>query len=81
MNYLDRMLAILKIRRNQFQLLGATCMFLASKLKDTAPLTAEKLIIYTDNSITLDQLLVSKGFLLLSFYMSIIIIVYNHVNI
>ncbi|XP_072045600.1 G1/S-specific cyclin-D2-like [Amphiura filiformis] len=57
MNYLDRILAIVRLRRNQFQLLGATCMFLASKLKDTAPLTAEKLIIYTDNSITLDQLL------------------------
>lgn len=62
MNYLDRILAIVKLRRNQFQLLGATCMFLASKLKDTAPLTAEKLIIYTDNSITLEQLLVSCCF-------------------
>lgn len=59
MNYLDRILAIVRLKRSQFQLLGATCMFLASKLKDTAPLTAEKLIIYTDNSITLEQLLVS----------------------
>lgn len=57
MNYLDRILAIVRLKRSQFQLLGATCMFLASKLKDTAPLTAEKLIIYTDNSITLEQLL------------------------
>ncbi|XP_038048852.1 G1/S-specific cyclin-D2-like [Patiria miniata] len=57
MNYLDRFLAVQRIKRSQFQLLGAACMFLASKLKDTLPLTAEKLIIYTDNSITLDQLL------------------------
>lgn len=57
MNYLDRFLAVQRIKRSQFQLLGAACMFLASKLKDTIPLTAEKLIIYTDNSITLEQLL------------------------
>ncbi|XP_022112210.1 G1/S-specific cyclin-D2-like [Acanthaster planci] len=57
MNYLDRFLAVQRIKRSEFQLLGAACMFLASKLKDTIPLTAEKLIIYTDNSITLDQLL------------------------
>ncbi len=57
MNYLDRFLAVQRIPRKRFQLLGATCMFLASKLKDTIPLTAEKLVIYTDNSITLEQLL------------------------
>ena len=35
-------------------------MFVASKLKETAPLTAEKLVIYTDSSITLEELLVSN---------------------
>ncbi|XP_071942631.1 G1/S-specific cyclin-D2-like [Antedon mediterranea] len=57
MNYMDRFLAVCRLNRNKLQLLGATCMFLASKLKETSPLTAEKLIIYTDKSISYQQLL------------------------
>ncbi|KAK2573026.1 G1/S-specific cyclin-D2 [Acropora cervicornis] len=55
-NYLDRFLSIVPTRKNQLQLLGAVCMFLASKLKETSPLSAEKLCIYTDNSITCQEL-------------------------
>lgn len=58
MNYLDRYLSIVNIKKNRLQLLGAACMFLASKLKETIPLTAEKLVTYTDNSITLEELMV-----------------------
>ncbi|NWR99118.1 CCND2 protein, partial [Motacilla alba] len=43
MNYLDRFLAVVPTRKCHLQLLGAVCMFLASKLKETIPLTAEKL--------------------------------------
>lgn len=58
MNYMDRFLSVEPTKKNHLQLLGAACMFLASKLKETIPLTAEKLCIYTDNSITPTQLLV-----------------------
>ncbi|XP_061108041.1 G1/S-specific cyclin-D2a isoform X2 [Conger conger] len=57
MNYLDRFLAVVCTRKSNLQLLGAVCMFLASKLKETRPLTAEKLCIYTDNSIKPQELL------------------------
>jgi len=56
-NLLDRFLSIVSIRKTQLQLLGTSCMFLASKLKETIPLTAEKLVIYTDHSINLEELL------------------------
>ncbi|XP_059916756.1 G1/S-specific cyclin-D2-like [Gadus macrocephalus] len=57
MNYLDRFLAVVPTQKRNLQLLGAVCMFLASKLKETRPLTAEKLCIYTDNSISPGELL------------------------
>ncbi|KAM8860756.1 G1/S-specific cyclin-D2a isoform 1-T2 [Synchiropus picturatus] len=58
MNYLDRFLTVaVPTKKCNLQLLGAVCMFLASKLKETRPLTAEKLCIYTDNSIRPQELL------------------------
>lgn len=57
-NYLDRFLAVMPTRKNYLQLLGAVCIFLASKLKDCRPLSAEKLCMYTENSITSRELLV-----------------------
>ncbi|XP_030581042.1 G1/S-specific cyclin-D1 [Archocentrus centrarchus] len=57
MNYLDRFLSVEATRKTRLQLLGATCMFLASKMKETVPLTAEKLCIYTDNSVLPGELL------------------------
>lgn len=65
MNYIDRFLSVVDIPRTRLQLLGAVAMFLASKLKETNPLTAEKLVVYTDNSVTLEDLMVClkfKGF-------------------
>lgn len=59
MNYVDRYLSSVSMRKSHLQLLGAVCMLLASKLRETMPLTVEKLCIYTDNSITPQQLLVT----------------------
>ncbi|XP_019749246.1 G1/S-specific cyclin-D2-like [Hippocampus comes] len=56
-NYLDRFLAVMPTRKDYLQLLGAVCMFLASKLKDSRPISAEKLCMYTDNSISPLELL------------------------
>ncbi|XP_040826683.1 G1/S-specific cyclin-D1 isoform X2 [Ochotona curzoniae] len=57
MNYLDRFLSLEPLRKSRLQLLGAACMLVASKMKETIPLTAEKLCVYTDNSIRPDELL------------------------
>ncbi|XP_010885403.1 G1/S-specific cyclin-D2 [Esox lucius] len=56
-NYLDRFLAIQHTKKSVLQLLGAVCMFLASKLKGSFPLTVEKLCMYTDNTFTPRELL------------------------
>ncbi|XP_069766004.1 G1/S-specific cyclin-D2-like [Narcine bancroftii] len=56
-NYLDRFLSVVPTTKRHLQLLGAVCMFLASKFKETIPLSAEKLCIYTDNSIRPHELL------------------------
>lgn len=55
-NYLDRYLCIRDIKRTKLQLLGAACMFLASKLKESSPITGEQLVMYTDHSISLEDL-------------------------
>lgn len=60
-NYLDRFLSVVPTKKSSLQLLGAVCLFLASKLKSYQPLSAKKLCLYTDNSITSQELLVRPG--------------------
>ncbi|KAL8596517.1 hypothetical protein ACOMHN_022260 [Nucella lapillus] len=55
-NYLDRFLGIQNTPRNKLQCLAAACMFLGSKLKENYHISAEQLVIYTDNSISLADL-------------------------
>ena len=58
-NYLDRYLATRDIKKSQFQLIASVCMFLASKFKETCPLPAEHLVIYTDYSVKVQDIMVS----------------------
>merc|ERR1712083_387365 len=55
-NYLDRVLSKVNIKKNQFQLCASVCILLASKFNQVVPITTDKLVIYTDNSVTVEEL-------------------------
>ncbi|XP_019766072.2 G1/S-specific cyclin-D2 [Dendroctonus ponderosae] len=65
-NYMDRFLCVCRIKRQHLQLLGATCLLIASKLRSTNFLPIDLLCAYTDYSVTYDvvasweQLVLSK---------------------
>ena len=54
------MLSFFRIPKNQFQLLGATCLFLASKFKAIDHISSKTLRAYTDDSITEQELKVTR---------------------
>ena len=56
MNILDRFLSQTQIHRSQLQLLGAVCILIASKIREPCPIPGKSLIIYTDYSITAEEL-------------------------
>lgn len=58
-NYMDRYMSVRHVQKSQFQLIASVCMFLASKFKETCALPAEHLVIYTDYSISVRDMMVS----------------------
>ncbi|XP_041033420.1 G1/S-specific cyclin-D2-like [Carcharodon carcharias] len=50
MNYLDRFLSAVPLGKSRLQLLGSACLFLASKLRETSPLSVETVCAYTAHS-------------------------------
>lgn len=59
MNYFDRVLSSIQVRRDQLQLIASTCMFIASKVREAYPITAEIIVRYTACSVELGDLLVN----------------------
>ena len=59
MSYMDRFLAQCRVTKSKLQLLGSVCLLLSSKFKETCPIPGEKLIYYTDYSITSVEITVS----------------------
>jgi len=64
-NYLDRFLSSCKIAKSQLQLVGAVCLLVSWKVRDHSPISAQRLIEYTDFTVSLEDLL-EWEFLLLS---------------
>jgi len=56
-NYLDRFLSNVSISKSSLQLAASTCLLLASKFTEVIPFTTDRLAMYTDHSVTVDQLL------------------------
>lgn len=63
-NILDRYLNEQSIKRNTFQLIACVCLLIASKLANYSSILADKLVIYTDNSVTLESIIEMEGLLL-----------------
>lgn len=59
-NYLDRFLSVKPVNKNHLQLLGTTCLLVSSKLRESDSLSLELLIVYTDNTVSAEDLLVSN---------------------
>ena len=57
---MDRFLGTIALRKNQFQLLGAAAIFLASKMIEPTPISATTLVRCTADTYDREELLVSN---------------------
>ena len=55
-NYLDRYLSRMETPKKYFQSVAAGCLLLASKMVEVSPLRSEQICLYTDHSVSVDQL-------------------------
>lgn len=80
LNYMDRFLSVRSIKKTHLQLLAATCLLLASKLREPScrALPVKLLVFYTDNSITKKDLIVSINFYI--FFLSLKLFVSGHTD-
>lgn len=63
-NIFDRYLLITSIEKRSLQLLGITCLYIASKFEDVHPPKAKDLCFICDNIYTVDQLIALEGSIL-----------------
>jgi len=55
-NYMDRFLSQVTISKCDLQLAASVCLLLASKFCEVIPFTTDRLAMYTDHSVTVEQL-------------------------
>ena len=57
MNLFDRFVALTpQVAKNQLQLLGSVCILASSKIREPCPIPGQTLIVYTDYSISAEEL-------------------------
>lgn len=67
MNILDRFLSRVHIQKTQLQLLSTACLLISSKFLQCRLLSAQRLVMFTDYSITLEELQVSLFYIQIKF--------------
>merc|ERR1712070_359270 len=72
-NYIDRFLSIIPVARSKLQLVGVTCMLIASKYEEIHPPAVDEFVYISDNTYTRGEILHMEGTILnrLAFELSV----------